>query len=198
MTVIPQILTCEVGHNMALHHNWVSAVSVWALTDGSVNPLPLNSAEPSWSLPSHQKQVIWGERGRRGDGRGEGKRDDSQWHQGVLLSCSKQEAPLYSQPANSNHSSWETAHDWLGASICSEPTDCLPGGKMTMLMFWSVFHYDLNVLKYKEAPYTCLNLMILIGNLEISTETLFITCNVKHYQIFLRQADIWEQGLVMA
>lgn len=168
MHVVPKILTCGVGHNMAPHHNSVSTVSVWAPTGGSVNPLPLNWAEPSWSLPSHQKQVIWVERGRRGDGRDEGKRDDSQWHQGVSLLCSKQEAPLYSLPANSNHSGWGTARDWRGASIRSEPTDCLPGEKNDK--FPSMF----SSVKMQQVQYTKF-LIHAWENCEIFTKTIFIS-----------------------
>lgn len=129
-----RFFTCGVGHNMAPHHSSVSSVSVWAPTGGSVNPLPQNWAEPSWSLSSHQRPEIWVVRGRRVDGRDVGRWDDSQWHQGVSLLCRKQDAPLYRQTASSSHSGWETAHDWIGALMCSEPKDCLPGGGGKLLL----------------------------------------------------------------
>lgn len=112
---------------MEPRHNLASTAFAWAPTGGSGNPLPRNWAEPSWSLPSRQKPVTWVERGRRGDGRDEGKRDDSQWRQGVSPLGSKREAPRWSQPASSNHSGWETARDWPGASACAGPTCCPPG-----------------------------------------------------------------------
>lgn len=122
-----QILTCGVGHNTEPHHNLVSAESALAPTDGSVSPLPLNWAPPSWSLPSHQKQVIWAVGGRRGCGTDEVERDDSRWRRGSSLLDNRREAPLHRRWASSIRSGWETARDWPGALICSVSLDCLPG-----------------------------------------------------------------------
>lgn len=127
--MIRQILTCGVEHSMAPHRSLASTASVWALTGGSANPLPLSSAAQSWSLESHQKQVSWVKRGRRGDRIDEGRWDDSRWHRGASPPCSEQDAPWSCQTANSSHSSWEIAHDWLAASICAAPTGHQPRRK---------------------------------------------------------------------
>lgn len=171
---------------MALHHNSASLASAWAPTGGLEYPLPQKWEQPSWSQFSHQKQVIWAERGRKGGGRDEGKTHDIRWHQGVSLLCSKQEHPLYTQPTSSNHSDWETAHDWPAASVYSEMTDYLPvGGKKQSF---------LHILFMMYSSIKALAVWLYIQSSANQKEFLLR----QIYPVILGQVDVWEQALIVA